>query len=250
MKLNVIGSSSKGNCYLLETPTGSILLDCGVPFQEIQKVAEFDLGKVKACLITHEHQDHTKSIEKLTKAGIDCYLGVDTFNGAPALFKKCPQYRLNRIFPKQYFNLGDFDIMPLEAEHDVPCLAYLILYRPTGERLLYATDTYYLRYRFNKLNYILVECNYCPDILERNIQAGLIAEPLKKRLLESHFSLDNVKDFLQANDLTELRKVVLIHLSDGNSDAQRMQREIQDLILKEVEVADSGQVIELNLFQF
>jgi ribonuclease BN (tRNA processing enzyme) len=59
-----------------------------------------------------------------------------------------------------------------------------------------------------------------------------------------------VKDFLQANDLSEVRKIVLIHLSDGNSDAERMVREIKELTGKDVEVAENGKEIALELFEF
>lgn len=55
MKLKVIGSSSKGNAYILETETGILILDAGVPFREIQKALDFDLERIKGCLITHEH---------------------------------------------------------------------------------------------------------------------------------------------------------------------------------------------------
>jgi phosphoribosyl 1,2-cyclic phosphodiesterase len=96
----------------------------------------------------------------------------------------------------------------------------------------------------------MVEANYCLDILKANIKAGLIPESLKNRLLESHFSLDNVKGFLKANDLSEVRKIVLIHLSDGNSDADRMVREISELTGKDVEVAEAGKEIKLELYPF
>jgi phosphoribosyl 1,2-cyclic phosphodiesterase len=249
MKLKVLGSSSKGNCYVLETPTGSILLDAGVPFREIRKAVRFNLGEIYAALITHEHLDHSKAVPDLCRAGIDCIVGIDSFNHSD-LFRNCPQHRVNIVVPGKQVTFGDFIILPVEAQHDAPCVAYLIVYKPTGEKLLYATDTYYLKNRFVGLNYILVECNYIPDILKANIEAGLIPESLKNRLLESHFSLDNVKGFLKANDLSEVRKIVLIHLSDGNSDAARMIKEIEELTGKETEVAEAGKVVDLELYPF
>ncbi|KLU64044.1 putative metallo-hydrolase YycJ [Desulfosporosinus acididurans] len=257
MKLKVIGSSSKGNCYILETKTGSLLLDAGVPYKEIQKALNFDLRNVCGCLITHEHMDHAKGVKTLLeRSGIDVYMSFETFRSL--LLRENPgvpsygyAHRLCRIKAGQQFSIDDFDILAFKAEHDAAGpLGYLIQYRPTGEKLLFATDTYYIRYRFNGLNYIMVECNYCRDILEENIQAGRIPESLKNRLLESHFSLDNVKSFLQANDLTQVRKIVLIHLSDGNADAARMVREIHDLTMKDVEAAESGKVIDLEMCPF
>lgn len=251
MKLKVIGSSSKGNCYILETQTGSLLLDAGVPFREIQKAIDFDFLRVCGCLVTHSHKDHSKAIVDVMKAGIDVWTSVGTDKSLGLKQFAVNTYRLSFAEHGKQFELRDFIIFPFSTEHDAADpLGYLIQYKPTGEKLLFATDTYFIRYRFSGLNYILVECNYCLDILEENIQAGQIPESLKNRLIESHFSLDNVKDFLSANDLSKVRKIVLIHLSDGNSDARRMVREITELTRKDVEVAEPGKIIELEMCPF
>ena len=68
----------------------------------------------------------------------------------------------------------------------------------------------------------MVECNYAADILQANVDAGKVPESMRNRLLRSHFSLDNVKKFLLANDLSKVREIWLIHLSDGNSDARKI----------------------------
>jgi phosphoribosyl 1,2-cyclic phosphodiesterase len=247
MKLKVIGSNSKGNAYFLETKTGGLLLDAGLRLRDIQKALGFDFNSILGCLITHEHQDHCKGVRALTFLGIDCYMSMGTLKTMQSL----NTHRLMPIISGMQFDIGDFTILPFDTEHDsAQPLGFFIQYRPTGERLVYLTDSYYCKYKFPRLNYILIECNYCLDILKSNIEAGLIPEALKNRLLESHFSLDNVKDFLQANDLSEVRKIVLIHLSDGNSDAERMVREIKELTGKDVEVAENGKEIALELFEF
>src|SRR5690606_11861741 len=106
-----------------------------------------------------------------------------------------------------------------------------------GEKLLYATDTYYIRYKFSGLTHIMVECNYSMDILRARVEAGLVEPALKHRILKSHFSLEHVKDFLKANDLSNVREIWLLDLSDGNSDAERFKREIQVLTGKMVFIA-------------
>ncbi len=252
MKLKILGSSSKGNCYILETDTGSLILDAGVRFPDIQKALNFDLSKVRGALLGHEHGDHSKSFKDLTKAGIDVYLSLGTFQ---ALCPGCyPGHRAAIVAPGSQFNLlpdSDFTVLPFSVQHDAKePLGFLIQYKPTGEKLVYLTDSYYSHYAFTGVNYFLIECNYCSDILKANIEAGLIPEVLKNRLLESHFSMENVKGFLEANDLSEVRKIVLIHLSDGNSDAARMVREITKLTGKDVEVAEAGKEIELELYPF
>jgi phosphoribosyl 1,2-cyclic phosphodiesterase len=246
MNLKVLGSSSKGNCYILQTDTGKLILDCGMAYKEIQRGLDFNLQSVLGCLVTHEHGDHSKAVKDLVRAGIDVYMTQGT---ATALGVN--HHRLNVIQAGKQFALGDFTILPFATEHDcAEPVGYLVQYRPTGEKLLFATDTYYLRNRFNGLNYIMIESNYCKDTLTKNIESGAIPPGLKNRLLESHFSLENVKGFLQANDLSKVRKIILIHLSDSNSDSSRMQTEIRELTKKETVIADPGMMIPLVLFPF
>ena len=83
----------------------------------------------------------------------------------------------------------------------------------------------------------MIECNYASDILYRNVENGSVPMVLKNRLLTSHFSLDNVKEFLKANDLSKVQEIWLLHLSDGNSDAERFKREIMELTGKPVYIA-------------
>jgi phosphoribosyl 1,2-cyclic phosphodiesterase len=251
MKLKVLGSSSHGNCYILESPTGSLLLEAGVPWPQIQKGLDFDLSAIVGCLISHEHKDHCKAVIEVMTAGIDVYTSKGTID-CLGIFGN---HRINLfcVNQKQWSQLiiRDFIILPFATEHDaVEPLGFIIYYRPTGEKLLFATDTYFLHNRFNELNYILIECNYCKDILDHNIEAGLIDEGIKRRLLESHFSLEHVKEFLKANDLSQCRKIILLHLSDGNSDAARMVREIQELTGIDTVVAEPGLEVELELYPY
>ena len=98
-----------------------------------------------------------------------------------------------------------------------------------GKKVLFATDTYYIRYKFTGLTHIIVECNYSMKILNENIASGRVPKLMKKRLMRSHFSLENVKDFLKANDLSKVEEIWLLHLSDNNSDEDLFKREIQAL---------------------
>ena len=75
------------------------------------------------------------------------------------------------------------------------------------------------------------------DILKTKVKAGLMEPAIKRRILKSHFSLKNVKDFLQANDLSKVREIWLLHMSNENSDAERFKREVQELTGKMVFVA-------------
>ena len=146
-------------------------------------------------------------------------------------------HRVKTILPKKQFNVGTWTILPFDTQHDAKEPLGFLLANQFGDKLLFATDTYYIKYRFNDLSIIAVECNFSRDILETNVKRGAVPEVLKNRLLTSHFSLENVKEFLRANDLSKVREIWLLHLSDGNSDAERFKREIMELTGKPTYVA-------------
>jgi len=84
----------------------------------------------------------------------------------------------------------------------------------------------------------MVECNFATDILKENVANGIVTVSLKDRIISSHFSLENVKDFLRANDLSKVEEIWLLHLSNDNSDEERFKEEIQKLTGKLVFIAD------------
>ena len=56
------------------------------------------------------------------------------------------------------------------------------------------------------------------------------------RLFKSHMSLEHLKDMLNANDLSNLQQIFLLHLSNNNSDEQQIKTEIERLTGVEVYV--------------
>src|SRR5690625_5728947 len=82
----------------------------------------------------------------------------------------------------------------------------------------------------------MIECNYSLTILNSNIAAGLTPRFMKRRLIKSHFSLENVVQFLKANDLSKVEEIHLLHLSDTNSNEKEFKAVIQELTGKVVYV--------------
>lgn len=225
-------SGSRGNCYRVTDGRTPLLLECGIPYKEIQKALNFRVSEIAGCLVSHEHQDHTKAIKDIMKAGIDCYMSAGTVE-----VLGISGHRVNIVRAKKQFRLGSWTILPFETQHDAQEPLGFLFANQAGEKLLYATDTYYIRYRFQGLTHIMIECNYSLDILRTNVANGSVEPALKNRILKSHFSLENVKKFLQANDLGKVQEIWLLHLSDGNSDEARFKREIQELTGKMVFIA-------------
>lgn len=190
--------------------------------------------------------DHAKAMPNVIKAGIDVYASKETYE-----ILNISSHRTKIIEPLKQFTIGDFIILPFPTEHDCDgSLGYLIKYKPTGYKLLFLTDSYYSKYRFKGLHAICIECNYILDTLDENIEAGRINPAMKPRLLKSHFSLEHVIQFLKANDLSQCREIILLHLSNQNSDAARMIKEIKEATGIIPKIAEPGLSIELEMYPY
>lgn len=229
IEIQSLGSSSKGNCYRITDGSTPLLLECGLPYKEIQRGFNFQMSEIAACLVTHEHGDHCKSIKDVMKAGIDVYSSRGTFETL-----NLSGHRIKPVRSKEQFQIGTWTILPFDVQHDVSEPLGYLLANQQGEKLLFATDTYYIKYKFQGITHVMVECNYSREILIQNIVNGTTPRVMKKRLERSHFSLENVKDFIKANDLLKVQEIWLLHLSDSNSNADLFKREIQELTGKVV----------------
>lgn len=223
IEIKTLASGSKGNAYLLSDGRSSILLECGINFREIQIATGFKTNDIIGCLVTHEHKDHTKGLKDVLKNSINVYASKGTVEA-----EGIEHHRLRPIEARKQFKLGNWTILPFEVEHDAAePLGYLIA--NGDEKILFATDTFYVRYRFKGITRLMIECNYSLDILNDNIESGRVPAILKRRLMKSHFSLENVIEFLKANDLSQLKEVHLLHLSDNNSDEEMFKRAVQEV---------------------
>jgi phosphoribosyl 1,2-cyclic phosphodiesterase len=231
MDIFTLASGSSGNCYRVSDGHTPLLIECGISFPEIRKGCGFKLSEIAGCLCSHEHGDHCKAIKDIIKAGIDCYMTPGT-----AQEIGIHHHRINTVQPLQNFKIGTWTVLPFPAQHDaVEPVGFLMA--SGSEKLLYLTDSFYCRYKFKDLTHIMIETNYAADILAKNIEAGIVAPEQKKRILRSHFSLENVKEFLRANDLSRVQEIHLIHISKDSGHPEMFIEDIQKLTGKPVYVA-------------
>ena len=144
---------------------------------------------------------------------------------------------------------NSYTIVRLDS-HDANEPFGFLIANPECGTVLFATDTYYLQYTFDGLNNIMLECNYRQDILDANVEAGLLPAKLRARTMKSHCSFDTCKEILLANDLSQVHNIVLIHLSDGNANAKEFKDGIQEATHKTVSVAIPGMKINFNKSPF
>ncbi|MFV5697784.1 MBL fold metallo-hydrolase [Flavobacterium sp. ZT3R17] len=247
MELHTIGTGSLGNCYILGNKDEQLLIECGVGIDKIKKGLDFDYNNVVGCLVTHEHGDHFKSIQGVLDLGIDVYASAGTFSSP--LFPSV-SHRKNTIAAKQSFKIGNFKILPFSVVHDAAEPLGFIIEHPGCGKVLFLTDTNYCKYTFPGLNNIIIEANFSKKIIEQKFGEKLQMEFLKNRILKNHFSLEDCKVMLAANDLSKVNNIVLIHLSDSNSHEVDFRREVYELTGKNVSVADKGRKFNLGLTPF
>lgn len=224
IEIKTLATGSSGNCYWVSDGSTQILLECGISYKEIQKALDFNTMGISGVLVTHEHKDHSKAVKEVSNRGFDVYMSPGTKEALGL-----NHHRIKTVESRSQFKIGTWTILPFDVEHDVSEPYGFLLANQAGEKLLFATDTFYVRYRFNGLTHIMIECNYSMDILNENIRTGRAHKGMKRRLVKSHFSLENVKDFLLANDLSKVQEIHLLHLSDTNSDEELFKKEIQEL---------------------
>lgn len=221
MQIQVIGSGSSGNAYHVTDGETRVLLDCGLPFGQIQEALNHTATQLDGVLITHEHGDHIKAAKQLARYGVSLYATAGTFEAA-----KLRGHRCKPIKPKHSFWIGSFRIMPFDVKHDAADpVGFLIDSKRTGERLLYITDTFYSRYVFKGVNYLMLEINYDDTSLEE--AKGEEPAAYVNRVYGSHMSLSTALEFIRATGTRGLKQVYVLHVSNSHGHAERIKTAVQ-----------------------
>ena len=208
-----------------------LLIEAGIRYQDLRRALDHHVTELSGVLVSHSHGDHCKAVKDVAKAGVDVYASETTLSEIGL-----GGHRAIAIEAGKQFSVGSWNVYPFDLRHDVETLGFLLTNRE-GERLVYISDSYYCPYAFAGLTHIAVECNYSLDILDANIASGSVPAALRSRLLRSHFSLEHAIQFLQANDLSKVVEIHLLHLSSGNSDEERFKKAVAVATGKPVFVA-------------
>lgn len=232
MKITIISSGSKGNAYLFEKNNTALLVECGVKFSEIQKAVDFDMLKIKACLVSHEHGDHSKAWRQVVGAGIPMFASEGTFDA----LKVDQDLRVSEIYHGHMIDWDGFKTKSFRANHDaVEPLNFII------DDVLFITDNYKMQFELPfKFTCIMIEANYCEELIK-----GKADDFVNKRRFRSHMSFQTALLTLSRLDLSECKQIVLLHLSDGYTDEKRFIQETEKAFGIPTICADKDQVVNL-----
>ena len=205
MKYYVLASGSAGNCTVIDIGGKLLLIDVGITVIELESKLNtlgYNLSDVRAILITHDHQDHIRSIRHFDTEIL--YGGNINYNLKDS----------NKLEPNNEYNILGCKITPAMLSHDSGvCYGYKIQYE--NEVLVYATDTGYFSVKnldlMKNADYYIFESNHDPKMLMKTRRPMFI----KQRILSDYGHLGNDDSAFVLTKLigNKTKQVVLAHLS-------------------------------------
>lgn len=236
MKIHCIGSSSSGNCYIIESNGEKLIVELGCNFKDVLKELDYDLSAVACCLVSHCHSDHAAYVPKALEYQIPVYGNKDVVEKYPHVHLITQNYR---------YSIGKFKVQCLKVLHNALCYSFIIKC-PSGEKILFATDLSKFNYKVYGCDVIMMEANYDENIIYEALARGEVVRSQSENHLEINDCLEAVERCVDTN--TQL--IILLHMSDGYSDEKRFQAMVHKATGKRVGVARAGQVYEINESDF
>lgn len=205
-EIQIIGSSSQANGYLLKSADQILVLELGCKFMDYVDILGSDFNKVVGCAFTHRHSDHLNpsTAKEFIRRGIQVFAHEQ-------VIKESDLKGFSPLLSHFQNKVGGFIIQTFEAPHNVPNYGFLIK-TPTNERILFLTDTTGVNLRFRDVDCIMVECNFDDDTLLDN----LANHDVSMSHPEYHLGLNDCAEFCKQNISASTKQIILIHISHTN----------------------------------
>ena len=219
-------TGSKANSFYVESNNGAILIDAGLSLPKTQSTCAMlgiDLAKIKAIFLTHEHDDHIRHLRRIAS-----FLKVPVYLSEPSLRNSGLHLKDTHIIaPGDVVDLNGMTIEAFRVEHDVElCLGFVL--QAENKKMFYASDigSYddtILRHAENS-NFIGIESNYDPDMLERCFYPQHLKDRIKGG--SGHLSNPQACSFVReaASDCT--KHIMYLHLSENSNRVGVVERMI------------------------
>ena len=209
-----ICSGSSGNSTIIKNDTTNILIDCGGLITDIKKALKnYCNNNIDALLITHNHNDHIKNLERFKDIKI---------------YGKDLSVAHQKIDQHSKFYINDIIVESIPLSHDTTTLGYIITFKKY--KIVYITDTGYLNkaviQRIKDATHIIIEANYDVEML-MNSNRPLY---LKQRILsdKGHLSNEDTYNILQEVISKKTIMVWLAHVSKECNDNELIKNNIID----------------------
>lgn len=206
MKAKIIHSGSDGNCVVVTDSKGNqIILDCGINYELI--IPYIKLRSLNAVLISHVHQDHSKSLKQFQRIGINCITWQNVKDGG-------------------LIELEHWKILPMKLIHNAPCFGFLIYSKVENKKIAYITDTTYIPKIGKNIDCLILDTNYSQQIVDRLLASG-VQVGIGYR---NHLSLEQVKEYLESLNY-KIPNFVAYHISNsGLNNVEMIEKTLTSLV--------------------
>lgn len=214
-----LNSGSNGNCYYVGNEHEAVLVDVGISCKEVElRMTRLNLSlhKVKAIFISHEHGDHIKGVQTLSKKhNIPVYITPATLNNSHLVLENV----LIKSF-KAYEKIivGNLIVTPFPKRHDASD-PFSFVIEGNGVKIGVLTDIgsacEHVIDNFKQCHAAFLEANYDEHLLEK----GSYPYHLKSRIRSDKGHLSNRQALeLFVNHKHQLMShLILSHLSKDNN---------------------------------
>ena len=214
-----LNSGSNGNCYYIGNGQEAVLIDAGISCRETERRmirAGLPIGNVKAIFITHEHTDHTRGAEVLSrKYIIPVYITDRTYGNSRM---KLAPHMLKSFTAGSPVNIGSLCVHPFPKWHDA-AEPHSFTVSEDGITAGVFTDIgiacEHVEYHLSRCDAAFLEANYDEAMLEN----GRYPLYLKRRIsgAEGHLSNYQALDLFTTHRSHNMKLLVLSHLSAENN---------------------------------
>jgi phosphoribosyl 1,2-cyclic phosphodiesterase len=220
-----LNSGSNGNCYYIGNNRESVLIDAGIPCRETERRMRrlgLSLSTVKAIFISHEHDDHIRGLEVLSKRyQLPVYISDSTRQQLPLSLE--PELVM-RLDPREPVTAGDLTVTPFPKTHDASDPCSFVVSSPTV-RIGIFTDLgvvcEQLIHHFRQCHAAFLETNYDEHLLDK----GRYPHFLKNRIRGGfgHLSNRQALDLFVRHRPGFMSHLFLSHLSRDNNRPELVQ---------------------------
>lgn len=249
MRLSSICSSSGANCTYIESGGKGFLIDIGCSYKALcdgLKLIDRCVSDISAVFITHEHSDHIAGLPMLTKKlNVPVYASEGTMDMIISKGKAAPGSDLRTISELEDAPVN-VKVTAFHTPHDSAESTDYTFY--DGEnKIAVCTDlgcvTSEVRQNLLGSRFVLLEANYDPEMLTRNIEYPY---QLKKRISSERGHLSNGDCGAFARELVKNGTVSILlgHLSRNNNTPELALKTVNAALQQSGAVAGRDYVID------
>jgi len=239
-----LASGSKGNALYIEGGGKRLLIDVGISFKALSQRLEainVDVGDIDGILVTHEHGDHIRGLEKTAnKLGIPVFANSDTAKGAIAEMSELPRFKI--FTTGESFEYGGMEIHPLSVQHDtLDPVAFTIqigaIKIGVCADLGFATTLVAAHLR--GCDYLYLEANHEPLMVHSCNRPSFYKRRVLGRL--GHLSNEECGRLLEEIDHPGLKHIYLAHLSGECNDPALAIQRVQERVKRKLSLSIAHQ---------